>query len=102
MKCSDVATVAGHMHFFNNHKFEWFEYGAGSLGQALLYSEGNVHEAPPGSVCTRAARTRAHAATPSTGRRRSRSSAWSTRGLAINDAEIAVNQPAQVFDPHDE
>ncbi len=41
----------GRAHFFNNYQFEWWEFGAASLGGAQFLSEGNIYEARPGSTC---------------------------------------------------
>jgi pectate lyase len=43
--------IGGRMHFVNNHQFEFYEYGAGSLGGARLLSQANVYEARPGTWC---------------------------------------------------
>lgn len=41
----------GWAHFFNNVHYEWYEYGAASLGDAQFLSERNVYQARPGSIC---------------------------------------------------
>jgi pectate lyase len=43
--------VFGRAHYFNNYQYQWYEYGAGSLGGAQFLSEANVYEARPGDNC---------------------------------------------------
>ena len=43
--------VYGWAHYFNNYQFEWYEYGAASLGGAQFFSEKNVYQAREGAYC---------------------------------------------------
>jgi pectate lyase len=102
----------GRAHFFNNYQFEWWEFGAASLAGAEFLSEGNVYQARPGATC----------GLPFVGcqdpnpcgdsdyqvSKVALSFDWatdnhgfvrSTGDLTLEDATIAVREPASVFTP---
>lgn len=100
--------VYGRMHYFNNYQFQWFYYGAGSLGGAQLYSENNVYEArnacipfcqdpnPCGDMEWFSDMTRALVTdwdTNGTGNTRS------SGDLLRNGARLSIVNPTGVFDP---
>ncbi|CAN0516663.1 unnamed protein product, partial [Laminaria digitata] len=43
--------VYGWAHYYNNYQYQWYEYGAASLGGAQLASENNIYEARPRRIC---------------------------------------------------
>lgn len=100
--------VYGWAHYFNNFQYQRFEYGAGSLGGAQLYSERNVYEArnacvpscrdtnPCGDTEWFADMTRALVTewdTNGTGYTRS------SGDLLRNGARLSIVNPDRVFDP---
>ena len=103
--------IHGKAHFFNNYQYQWYEYGAGSLGEAQFFSERNVYEARPGNICT------SDCADPNPcGDRdffvskRALVNEWSGNGqgniksvgdLLLEDAEIEERRPQAVFNPKD-
>jgi hypothetical protein len=106
--------VHGRLHYFNNFQDRWYEYGAGSLGGAQLYSEANVYRAR--ESCSLADYAAGACEDPNPcgdnqpwdGRTSALVTDWAENGpglsksvgdLAENGAVIAENQPAQVFDP---
>lgn len=102
--------IYGWAHFFNNYHFEWYEYGAGSLGGAQMASEHNVYEARPGNVCIPAAcpdpnpcgdndRLVSKRALVTDWAENGAGDARSTNDLLLNDAEVETRNPTQVFDP---
>lgn len=41
----------GRVHLYNNYQRHWWEFGAASIVNAQMYSEGNIFEARPGTTC---------------------------------------------------
>ncbi|MBS2013833.1 MAG: hypothetical protein JST00_13170 [Deltaproteobacteria bacterium] len=103
--------IAGQIHFFNNYQYQWWEYGAGGLGGAQFFSEANVYEARPGTICIPVG---ASCTDPNpcgdTDYAISKEGLvheWAGNGpgnvksvgdVALNDATLSVNNPAAVFD----
>lgn len=100
--------IYGWAHFFNNYHFEWYEYGAGSLGGAQMVSEHNVYEARPGNFCVPACpdpnpcgdndRVVSKRALVSDWAENGAGSVRSTNDLLLDDAEVEERNPTQVFD----
>lgn len=101
--------IYGWCHYFNNYQFEWYEYGAGSLGGAQFFSEANIYEARPGTVCLPACPdpnpcgdsdylVSKEALVVDWGGN-GIGNAISLGDLALNGAVIHENQPGTVFDP---
>ncbi len=100
--------IYGWAHFFNNYHFEWYEYGAGSLGGAQMVSEHNIYEARPGNFCVPACpdpnpcgdndRVVSKRGLVTDWAENGAGSARSTSDLLLNDAEVEERDPTQVFD----
>lgn len=104
--------IAGQIHFFNNYQYQWWEYGAGGLGNAQFMSEANVYEARPGAFCVPVG---ASCTDPNpcgdTDYQISKEGLvheWAGNGpgnvksvgdVALNDATLSINNPGAVFDP---
>jgi pectate lyase len=104
--------IYGKAHYFNNYQFEWFEYGAGSLGDAEMFSEANVYQARPGTTCLPpcqdpnpcgdsewiVSKDALVTEWADNGKGRAKSSG----DIALNDAKIDQHLPDTVFDPKQE
>jgi pectate lyase len=102
----------GWAHYVNNLQFEWYEYGAGSLGGARFYSEANIYQARPGDTCipfiSPCPDPNPCGDNDSTVSKAALVTEWDTNGtgytrsvgdLALNGAKITVTSPEKVPDP---
>ena len=100
--------IYGWLHFFNNYHFEWYEYGAGSLGGAQMLSERNVYRARPGAFCLDCPDPNPCGGNDVVVSKEAVVNEWASNGkgmvrsvgdLALEGAKIAVSSPEKVFDP---
>ena len=104
--------IGGQIHYFNNYQYQWFEYGAGSLGGAQFYSENNVYEARPGTSCVPSCKDPNPCGDteyfPKGVSKAGLVTDWASNGtgytksvgdLALEGALLSVNEPSRVFDP---
>jgi pectate lyase len=106
--------LSGWAHFYNNYQFQWFEYGAGSLKGAQMYSEANVYEARPGTSCFPLGCQDPNPCGDNEYGQVSKAALvtdWASNGtgysksvgdLPLNGAVITETQPTTVFDPKKE
>jgi pectate lyase len=104
--------IFGWAHYFNNYQFEWYEYGAGSLGGAQFYSENNIYQARPGWFCLPVPCPDPNPCgdNDTVVSKDALVTDWASNGegyaisvgdLALEDASISENQPQDVFIPSD-
>lgn len=101
--------IYGRAHYYNNYQYHWYEYGAGALGGAQMYSEGNVYEARPGRYCIPQCPDPnpcgdndiavSKAALVTDWAENGPGEVISVNDLALNDAEIQTRNSQNVFDP---
>ena len=101
--------VYGWAHYYNNYQYQWYEYGAASLGGAQFYSEANVYEARPDNVCVPACPDPnpcgdndfvvSKLALVNDWAENGAGNVQSVGDLLLNDAEIQLNNPQAVFTP---
>ena len=98
--------IYGWLHFFNNYQFEWYEYGAGSLGGAQMLSEANVYQARPGAICLDCPDPNPCGGNDLVVSKEGVVNDWADNGtgfvrsvgdLKLEDAKIAVASPEKVF-----
>jgi pectate lyase len=102
--------LCGRAHYVNNYQFEWYEYGASSLGGAQVLSENNIYEAIPGLLYKNGDPNPCgdddswHPV-----RKEGFVVDWDSDGkgyarsvgdLKLNDAIVQENEPGKVFDPY--
>ncbi|MBK8260379.1 MAG: hypothetical protein IPK80_03470 [Nannocystis sp.] len=100
--------IYGWLHFFNNYHFEWYEYGAGSLGGAQMLSERNVYRARPGQFCIDCPDPNPCGGNDLVVSKEAVVNEWASNGKgfvrsvgdsAREGAKIAASSPEKVFDP---